>query len=82
MTSGPVTVNFTLKDPADQVSLKLFTTAFRKINETTLIHVPAGLVKTQLDLVDQRGSQLSNGLYYLLVTSAQGHSIGKILILR
>ena len=80
--SDPVTVDFTLKDRADQVSLKLFTTALRKIQETTLNNVPAGLVQTPLALVDKQGSALSNGLYYLLVTAPRGHSVGKILILR
>ncbi len=81
-TAGPVTAAFALKDPADQISLKIFTTAFRKVQETTLSNVPAGMVQTQMDLVDKFGTPLANGFYYLLVTAPQGRSVGKILIFR
>ena len=80
--SGPVTLQFTLSQPAGKVFIKLFTPAFRKIQETALTYVPAGLVKVSLDLEDAHGMPLANGIYYVVVETDQTRMIGKLLILR
>ncbi len=79
--SGPVSIQFVLNSSAGRVSLKLFTTAFRRVLDTSLQNVPAGLVQTQLNMVDDNGVPLANGLYYLVVSAPQGRLIGKILVL-
>ena len=80
--SGPVSIQFVLGNSVGRVNLKLFTTAFRKVRETFIQNAPAGLVQTQLSMVDDYGKPLANGLYYLLVTVPQGHVVGKIINLR
>ena len=80
--SGPVSVQFILNIPASEVSLKVFTTAFRKIQETDLSNVPSGVIQTPLNLTGPQGVPLANGLYYLLVTTRQGHAVGKLLVIR
>ncbi len=80
--SGPVSIQFALNGSAGQVNLKLFTTAFRKVRESSLQNTPAGLVQTQLNMVDDHGTPLANGLYYLVITAPQGHVVGKIINLQ
>ncbi len=77
--SGPVSIQFVLNNPAGQVNLKIFTIAFRKVKESTFQNVPAGLFQTQLNMMDDYGVPLANGLYYLVVTTPQGHVVGKII---
>jgi hypothetical protein len=62
--------------------VKLYTTAFRMVQEVTLPNLPAGPVKTQVPLVDKKGHLLANGLYYIVIFTPQGHSVGKLLITR
>jgi len=39
-------------------------------------------VEVSLDLVDKANTSLSNGLYYIVVTTDRGRSIHKLLVLR
>ena len=80
--SGPVSIQFVLNNSVGRVNLKLFTTAFRKVRETSIQNAPAGLVQAQFSMVDDYGTPLANGLYYLVVTAPQGHLVGKIINLR
>jgi hypothetical protein len=80
--SGPVTVQFSMQASAAEVDLKVFTTAFREINQTAFHNVSAGWINLPLALTDKKGSPLANGVYYILVTTRQGHAVGKLLILR
>ena len=75
-------LQFTISRFASQVTIKLFTTSFRMIKEITLNNVPAGLVQTQLDIKDNAGIPLANGLYYVVVTTPQGRAVGKLLVSR
>jgi hypothetical protein len=80
--SSPVSVQFLMRTAAFGVDLKIFTTAFRKINQVSYPNVPAGSATLPLPLTDERGAPLANGIYYVLVTTREGHAIGKLLILR
>jgi hypothetical protein len=77
-----VNIQFVLNGPSNQVALKLFTTADRKVRSVSLSNVPPGLVQTQLDMVDDHGTPLANGLYFLVINAPQGRLIGKIILLR
>jgi hypothetical protein len=61
------------------VTVKIFTIAFRKVQETTFPQVPSGTAVT-LALTDRWGTPLANGLYYLVVQTSTGKSVGKLLI--
>ncbi len=81
-SSGPVSIQFLMQTAAAEVELKTFTTAFRKINQASYPNIPAGLVTLPLPVTDAKGAPLANGVYYILVTTRQGHAVGKLLILR
>ncbi len=63
------------------VKVKLFTLAFRKVQENTYHQIPDG-TDVPLNLTDKWGMPLASGLYYVVVQTTQGRSIGKFLILR
>jgi len=63
------------------VTVKIFTIAFRKVQENTYHQLPNG-TDVPLNLTDKWGKPLSSGLYYVAVQTTQGRSIGKLLILR
>jgi hypothetical protein len=71
-----------MQTAAAEVDLKVFTTAFREVNQTAFYNVSAGWVYLPLTLTDKKGSPLANGVYYVLVATRQGHAVGKLLILR
>jgi hypothetical protein len=52
------------------------------VNEITLPNVPAGTTDIALPLTDQRGKPLANGLYYVVVQTAQGRFIVKLMVVR
>ncbi len=63
------------------IEVKVFTTAFRKVNQFSQVNQTGG-GNMSLPLSDQRGSPLADGLYYVVVTTPNGRSILKLLILR
>jgi rhamnogalacturonan endolyase len=78
---GPVTLQIHLSNPG-QVSISVFTTAFRRVNEITLSNVPAGITNEALPLTDKEGTPLANGLYYVVVNTPQGRFVVKLMVLR
>jgi hypothetical protein len=66
---------------AQDVRIGIFTSAFRKIQDTTFPQVPAGASVT-VKLMDGWGNELANGFYYLRVEVAGKRSIAKLLIIR
>jgi hypothetical protein len=78
---GPVTLQASLSS-GGRVQISVFTTAFRRVNEITLPNVPAGTTDIALPLTDQRGKPLANGLYYVVVQTAQGRFIVKLMVVR
>ncbi|HET9869559.1 MAG TPA: glycosyl hydrolase family 28 protein [bacterium] len=79
---GVIHVRFTLAAGPDDVRLRLFTTAFRKVKTQDLGPMSAGTQDIVLALTDDRGIPLANGLYYLEVSDPQGTALGKLLVLR
>jgi hypothetical protein len=71
-----------LASSASEVSIRLFTTAYRKVSETVLKDVPAGVHRVEISLRDPKGGMLANGCYHLVVVTPRGRAIGKLLILR
>lgn len=76
---------FTLHlSPCDQgreVHIKIFTVVSRKVLDKDIQQVPIGTDLT-LELKDNWGRPLANGLYYLVLDRPEGRTIGKLLILR
>ncbi len=79
---GPVRVQVILRQPASWLTIKVYTLAFRIVNEVSYENMPAGPNDFPFALTDKMGGELANGLYYLEATTPQGHSMGKWLILR
>jgi hypothetical protein len=77
---GQVTFTYKLSVPADTVSLKLFTTAFRKVADFN------GTALEGPNSVPYDASSLANGLYYYLLEAKSGDRkerfIGKIIVAR
>ncbi|HEY5038080.1 MAG TPA: T9SS type A sorting domain-containing protein, partial [bacterium] len=63
------------------VRVEIFTLAFRKVLDRFFYNIPSG-VSVQVNLADRWGSPLASGIYYVVVTTSSGRSIGKLLILR
>ena len=80
-TCDEVTVQVALSEPGPVV-LQLFTTAYRKISETTLTTLSVGVTPVKVALRDKKGEKLANGVYYLRVVSGGNASIGKVVVLR
>jgi len=63
------------------VEIKVFTLAFRLVQEESFLNIPSG-TPVPLQPRDKWGVTLANGLYYLVVTTKRGVSIGKLMVLR
>ncbi len=63
------------------VSIEIFTTAFRKVADLTYYNVQPG-VSVPIPLADEWGTPLANGLYYVVVQTNRGRNILKLLVLR
>jgi hypothetical protein len=64
------------------VVLKIFSTAFRKVKEADLGSLPAGVVDISLELTDDHGNPLADGLYYVVALVGKDKAVGKMLILK
>jgi hypothetical protein len=63
------------------VRVEIITLAFRKAQDQTYRALSSGTPIT-LSLTGRAGNNLSNGLYYVVVTTNTGRAMGKLLILR
>lgn len=63
------------------VKIQVFTTAFRKVQENTYYQIPCG-TDCALALVDKWKKPLASGVYYVVVHTNTGRSIGKLLVVR
>ncbi len=63
------------------MKVEIFTAAFRKVQGTVFPNVPSG-VSVRVNLTDKWGTALASGIYYVVVTTSSGRTIGKLLILR
>ena len=62
--------------------IEIYTTAYRRIASMNVGAAPVGIQNYQLPLRDLKGKKLSNGVYYVVVTSNTGSAIGKLMILK
>ncbi|HJT24854.1 MAG TPA: T9SS type A sorting domain-containing protein, partial [bacterium] len=76
-----VTLHLAPCDTDEDVRLKVFTTAFRKVLDST---IPAGTTAGNypLELKDNWGIPLANGLYYLVINRGEGVVVKKMIVLR
>lgn len=63
------------------VKVKFFTPAFRKVREDLFSSVPSGTTPEVLNLVDQGGKPLANGIYYVVVEGPQDRKVLKLLLI-
>jgi hypothetical protein len=84
----PVCVNVPGLASNSNVTVQIFTIAFRKVQEIPFTNVPAGTVS--FSLTDRYGTPLASGLYYVVITTTPSgatgqspkRSVGKLLLLR
>lgn len=82
VTGGTVKVQVTGLTENTKVSLKIETIAFRKIREATYHSQGPGTVDLTLDLKDDTGADLANGVYYIIVRAQNSTITLKLMILR
>jgi hypothetical protein len=78
---GPVSIRLPNYPGTATVTVKVFTTAFRMVNELTLQSQEGGM-DIALPLTNRSGAPLANGLYYVVVYTPDGRAIEKLLIIR
>lgn len=86
----PVSVTIPTALGSSDVKVQIFTTAFRKVQEQDYSSTTQGSVypsipasrKVAIKLVDNWNKPLASGLYYVVVHTSKGRSIGKLLLLR
>ncbi len=79
-TGGTVQLNPDLTSESN-VSIEIFTIAFRKVNTLNYSNIQPG-ESVPIPLSDSWGTPLASGLYYVVVQTNQGRSVVKLLILR
>ncbi len=77
---GPIQVLPPSYQGPSDVKVEIFTTAFRKVQEMDYTGIAYGALTVIPQ--DNWGSPLASGLYYVVVYTKSGRSVGKILILR
>lgn len=80
--NGAAELQVPLGQPQDYLTVKVFTTAFRKVYEDTVKTVPAGVFLYGLDTTHFEGGVAANGLYYVVITTPSNRWISKLLILK
>jgi len=92
--TAPVSVAVNLQQATDSVSVQIFTVAFRKVQETTYSSASSDVTATLISgnlarkwilpvlLKDKWGTNLASGLYYVVIATPNGRSVGKLLIER
>ncbi len=78
-TGGTVQLNPDLTSESN-VSIEIFTIAFRKVNTLNYSNIQPG-ESVPIPLSDSWGTPLASGLYYVVVQTNQGRSVVKLLIL-
>jgi hypothetical protein len=77
----PVNIHVATTVPSN-ITVQIFTAAFRKIQETSFNQQPVGM-DIQVNLTDKFGSPLASGLYYVVVrVNETKRLIGKLHIIR
>jgi hypothetical protein len=77
-----VTLLIRLNDPINKESLKIYTLAFRKINAWEYPDLPKGVYEFPIELKDEWGTPLANGLYYVVTEVNGQRKVLKLLVIR
>lgn len=77
----PVSIHLTGLTGLSDVTVKVYTTAYRKVLEQPFPQQSAG-VDLKIDPRDKWGVPLASGVYYVVVTSGSYRQVAKLLILR
>lgn len=77
---GPTNLQVVFPETENFVTIKVFTTAFRKVYEDTIQSVPQGTFTYGLDPDHFKGSRAANGLYYAVISTPSHRWVLKILI--
>jgi hypothetical protein len=85
----PANIHIPGRTGTADVTVQIFTVAFRMVQQRVFTQVPAG-TDIQIELKDKTGKPLASGQYYVVVllggnpstSSGQGRTIGKLLIIR
>jgi hypothetical protein len=77
----PVKINVPLTT-TENVKIKIYTTAFRKVQDLDFTAVGPGDVQLTIPLTDKWGTRLANGLYYVEALTDKGLLRTKWLLLR
>lgn len=75
-------LSLSFKSVVHSLQIKVFTTSFRKVKEWDSQEVPEGVRNIPLDIKDSNGSDLANGLYYVVVQADTDRWVLKWLVLR
>ena len=80
---APFNFNYSVTTPVDQVKVKIFTLAFRKIYEEDTLPTAVGQIRYTLDW-NKAGLNIANGLYYVVLIYRTGnqetHQVMKLLV--
>lgn len=79
---GPAELQVVLNQPQDYLTVKVFSTSFRKVYEGTVKTVPSGVFLYGLDTSHFEGGTAANGLYYVVITTPSNRWTLKLLILK
>lgn len=67
---------------AEWMKIGIFTTSYSKLSEMSLGSQMAGVLDTAVELRDEHGVPLADGLYYLIVETPFELTVGKLLVER
>jgi len=79
---SPAELQIPLNQPQDYLTVKVFTTAFRKVYEDMVKTLPSGVFTYGLDTTRFDGGAAANGLYYVVITTPSNRWTSKLLILK
>jgi hypothetical protein len=80
--NGRVSVTVNLTFPLYGAKLKIYTLAYRKVDEMPIGNIPAGPWSYSFVLKNSWGGNLADGLYYVVLDSLYDKRIAKLLVLR
>jgi hypothetical protein len=80
--SGPIQVQITDLTAGSDISIEVYTTAFRKVLKETFPNEGPGTVTLSIPSTGQNGTPLANGVYYVVVRIHNQHFTLKLMVLR
>jgi hypothetical protein len=80
-TSEPVHIVMPGRTQSSDVTVKIYTVAFRLVQQQAFAQVPAGAEIT-VEMKDRTGKPLASGLYYVVVNTDGLRYIAKLIISR